>query len=105
MSKRQYKSQASSSRAYSAPAFGTLGSISTISYLAGLPDLNPINDAHVVVAFKSLTKKDPTTKAKALEDFRAYIQAHPYELDGGPEEPILDAWVSCSASANRRALC
>lgn len=108
MSKRQFKSQASSSRASSGPAFGAFGSISagsTLSYLAELPDLNSVSDANIVVAFKNLTKKDATTKAKALEDFRSYIQAHPYETDGGPEEAILEAWVSCSRPTKRSLLC
>lgn len=47
----------------------------------------------MVVAFKNLSKKDGTTKSRALEDLRAYIQAHQFEDGGGPEEAILEAWV------------
>ena len=97
MSKRQFKSQASSSRAASGTGFGTFGSVSagsTLSYLAELPNFSSLSDANVGVAFKNLTKKDATTKAKALEDLRAFVQEHPFELDGGPEEPILEAWVN-----------
>jgi hypothetical protein len=83
MSKRQFKLQASSSRAVSGAGFGGFGSSSTgstLSYLSEPPNLSNISE------------KDGTTKAKALEDLRTHIQAHPYE-QGGPEEPILEAWV------------
>ncbi len=96
MSKRQFKSQASSSRAASAVGlggFGSAASSSTLSYLTEPPKLSAISDANVVVAFKNLSKKDGTTKSKALEDLRAYVQAHPFELDGGVEDAILEAWV------------
>ena len=96
MSKRQYKLQASSSRAVSATGFGGFGSTtagSTISYLVEPPDLSAISDANVVVAFKNLSKKDGTTKAKALDDLRSYVQAHPFEQDAGTEEAVLGAWV------------
>jgi len=99
MNKRQFKSQASSSRAASGTGFGGFGgagvqfSGSTLSYLAEQPDLSPISDANVVVAFKNLLKKDSTTKSKALEDLRSHAQSHPYEQGGGVEQPILEAWV------------
>ncbi|OWP03493.1 hypothetical protein B2J93_7511 [Marssonina coronariae] len=96
MSKRQFKLQASSSRAVSGVGFGGFGlasSGSTLSYLTEPPNLSAISDAHVVVAFKNLSKKDGTTKAKALEDLRTYVLAHPYEQDGGVEDAVLEAWV------------
>jgi hypothetical protein len=96
MSKRQFKSQASSSRAAPGLGFGGFGSTSTgstLSYLTEPPNLSSISDANVVVGFKNLSKKDGTTKSKALEDLRTYIQAHPFEEGGGPEEAILEAWV------------
>ncbi|KAI9054877.1 hypothetical protein LZ554_002021 [Drepanopeziza brunnea f. sp. 'monogermtubi'] len=96
MSKRQFKSQASSSRAASGVGFGGFGSTSsrsTLSYLTEPPNLSGISDANVVVAFKNLSKKDGTTKSKALEDLRAYVQAHPFEKDGGVEDAVLEAWV------------
>jgi hypothetical protein len=102
MSKRQFKSQASSSRAASGLGFGGFRSTSTgstLSYLTEPPNLSSISDANVVVAFKNLSKKDGTTKAKALEDLRAYIQAHPFEEGGGPEEAILEAWVRFHCSS------
>lgn len=104
MSKRQFKSQASSSRAASGAGFGGFGSVSagsTLSYLAELPNFSSFSDANVVVAFKNLTKKDATTKAKALEDLRAYVQAHPYESNGGSEEPILEAWVRYACESGK----
>lgn len=96
MSKRQFRSQASSSRAASGVGFGGFGSASTgstLSYLVEPPNLSSISDANVVVGFKNLSKKDGTTKSKALEDLRIYVQAHPFEERGGPEEAILEAWV------------
>lgn len=96
-----FKSQASSSRAgVSVGGFGGFGGFgstgisgSTLSYLAEPPSLSSISDAHMVVAFKNLSKKDFTTKGKALEDLRAYVQSHPYE-EGSVEEAIVEAWVS-----------
>ena len=99
MSKRQFKSQASSSRAVSGAGFGGFGSASagsTLSYLAEPPNLSSISDANVVVCFKNLSKKDGTTKSKALEDLRAYVQGHPFDQEGGTEEAILEAWVYIS---------
>jgi len=105
MSKKQFKSQASSSRVNPAAAagfggfggFGSASPSSTLSYLTSPPDLSSISDANVVVCFKNLSKKDGTTKSKALEDLRTYVQAHTYEHDGGPEDAVLDAWVGrCS---------
>lgn len=101
MSRKPAKGRAASSKA--APAFGasslgfgTFASTASginLSYLAEPPDFSSIHDAHVVVSLKNLQKKDATTKAKALEELITYVQAHPYEQDGGVEEPILDAWV------------
>jgi hypothetical protein len=96
MSKRQFKSQASSSRAASGAVFGGFGFTSTgstLSYLTEPPNLSSITDANVVVGFKNLSKKDATTKSKALEDLRVYVQAHPFEQGGGTEEAVLEAWV------------
>jgi E3 ubiquitin-protein ligase listerin len=96
MSKRQFKSQASSIRVDSSAGFSGFGSVfagSILSYLSEPPSLSSITDANVVVAFKNLLKKDSTTKAKGLEDLRSYVQSHPYEQNGGVEQPILEAWV------------
>ena len=109
MSKKQFKSQASSSRAVSGafgapegrafggiglgglPTFGTVSS-STLSYFFEPPDLSGISEPNVVVAFKNLLKKDSTTKAKALEDLHAYILSLGVEKSG-VEDAILEAWV------------
>jgi hypothetical protein len=99
MSKRQFKTQASSSRAVSGKPFGGFGTTSnrsTLSYVAELPDLSSITDPNVVVAFKSLSKADGTTKIKALETIDDYISQHPNEDGGGVEDPILEAWVVLS---------
>ena len=98
MSKRQVKAQASSSRA-ALGVFGSgFGSTSTsafgatsspLSYVTEPPDLSSISDPNVVVAFKNLSKKDSTTKAKALEDIQTYVSS----LSGQVEEAVLEAWV------------
>ena len=108
MSKRQFKSQASSSRAVSgalgAPfaAFGTgtlggssaFGAVSTspLSYVYEPPDLSGISDPNIVVAFKNAQKKDSTTKEKALEDLQTYVLLISVETSG-LEDAILEAWV------------
>lgn len=106
MSKKAYKSQASSSRAVSGafggdgiafgsstgtPIFGAVPS-SPLSYVYEPPDLSGISDPNVGVAFKNLQKKDGTTKAKALEDLQSYVSSLGAET-GGVEEAILTAWV------------
>ena len=111
MSKKQFKSQASSSRAVlgalgtsdgalSAGAFGgrpTFGAVSSspLSYIYEPPDLTAISEPNVVIAFKNLQKKDSTTKAKALEELQAYIQSL-NEKQQRVEEAILEAWVGLS---------
>ena len=95
---KKFKAQASSSRV--SPAFGSYngfggfgsGAVSALSYISEPPNLTSISDSNVVVAFKNILKKDSTTKAKGLEDLRAYVLAHPNE-GGGVEEPVLEAWV------------
>jgi E3 ubiquitin-protein ligase listerin len=94
------KGRISSGSGFGSPAakagFGAFGSSSistSLSYLTDPPDLSSISDANVVVSFKNLLKKDAFTKAKALEDLVAYVEAHPNEQDGGTEEGVLDAWV------------
>ncbi|KAK9769418.1 hypothetical protein SCAR479_13900 [Seiridium cardinale] len=93
------KSSAASGKAFASAdtgAFGAFSSASTgskLSYLTEPPDFSSISDANVVVSFKNLLKKDATTKSKALEDLLTYVEAHPYEHNGGTEEPVLEAWV------------
>ncbi|KAI0097748.1 hypothetical protein GGR51DRAFT_540164 [Nemania sp. FL0031] len=99
MSRKPGKARAASSNAasnFGANSFGGFASAASginLSYLAEPPDFSSVSDANVVVSLKNLQKKDATTKAKALEDLLAYAQAHPYEQDGGVEEPVLEAWV------------
>jgi hypothetical protein len=106
MSKRAAKAAASSARAAStfgsAPAFsGSFGgSASQLSYVAEPPNLSSISDPNVVVYFRNLSKKDSTTKAKALEDLQAYISA----LQEPVEEGVVEAWVSV-ARRRRREEC
>ncbi|KAM5345085.1 hypothetical protein ACJ41O_010947 [Fusarium nematophilum] len=74
-------------------AFGAAGSGTSLSYLAEPPSFSAVSDPNVVVSLKNVLKKDSTTKAKALEELVAYVQAHPFDKDGGVEEAILDVWV------------
>lgn len=93
MSKRQPKSQASSARAAAtAYSFGISGFRSAraqLSYLTTQPDLSSISDPNAVVYFRNLSKKDSTTKAKALEDLQAFVSA----LQQPVEDAVLEAWV------------
>ncbi|KAF2821605.1 RING zinc finger protein-like protein [Ophiobolus disseminans] len=95
MSKRTAKAHASSAKAASAfgstfgasqsAAFGAASS--PLSYVSEPPDLSGISDASVKVYFKNLSKRDSTTKAKALEDIQAHVLREPVE------EGVLEAWV------------
>ncbi|KAJ8061848.1 hypothetical protein OCU04_009640 [Sclerotinia nivalis] len=97
MGKRQFTSQASSTRAATATVpgsgFGFTTASTRLSYLAEPSNLSFISDANVVVSFKNLSKKDGTTKSKALEDLRTFVQNQPNE-QGGIEEAVLEAWVN-----------
>lgn len=103
------KSGAASGKASVGAGFGAFGAFSSassgskLSYLTEPPDFSAISDANVVVSFKNLLKKDATTKTKALEDLLAYVDAHPYEQNGGTEEPVLEAWVRPIAKYIRRS--
>ncbi|KAJ9150916.1 E3 ubiquitin-protein ligase listerin [Pleurostoma richardsiae] len=99
MSRLQGKGRNASSKGFATPprvafgGFSTGATTSSLSYLSEPPDFSSISDANAVVSLKNLLKKDSTTKAKALEDLLAYTQAHPFEREGGVEEPVLEAWV------------
>ncbi|KAK4498188.1 hypothetical protein PRZ48_010845 [Zasmidium cellare] len=94
MSERTFKSQASSGRA--GGGFGTFGNASfgstqssVLSYIQEPPDYSLISDANLVPAFKNLTKKDSTTKAKALEDLQSSLISSDRDL----EDAVVEAWV------------
>ncbi|KAK4692467.1 E3 ubiquitin-protein ligase listerin, partial [Lecanoromycetidae sp. Uapishka_2] len=107
MSKKPFKSQASSSRAVSGAfggasdgfnfgskagpsSFGAVAS-SPLSYVYEPPDLSGFSEPIVGVAFKNLQKKDGTTKSKALEELQTYVAS--LETDkGGLEDAVLEAW-------------
>ena len=98
MSKRTSRPQASSARAASStsgafgpstPAFGI--SSSQLSYVSEPPDLSAISDPNVVVYLRNLSKRDSTTKTRALEDIQAYIVA----LQEPVEDSLVEAWVRC----------
>lgn len=104
MSKKAFKSQASSSRAASGGfginkgdgalgnnfmAFGKVAS-SPLSYVYEPLDLSTFSDPNITVAFKNVQKKDSTTKAKALEELQNYFDlSHNMNV----EDAVLDAWV------------
>ncbi|PHH56078.1 E3 ubiquitin-protein ligase listerin [Ceratocystis fimbriata CBS 114723] len=78
-------------------AFSSLETLSDLSYLAPQADTSAISDANVIISFKSLQKKDDTTKTKAMEDLLSYAKAHPFDSNGGVEDAILDAWLTVYA--------
>lgn len=80
------------SKASHGGGFGGFRSSSTsLSYLAPPPDFAGIPH-EVVVAYKNLTKKDSTTKEKALQDILVYVQA--LGTQGRvPDEPVIDVYV------------
>ncbi|SMR54765.1 unnamed protein product [Zymoseptoria tritici ST99CH_3D1] len=86
---RKFKSQASSGRVgtFGNSGFGSTQS-STLSYIQEPLDYSGISDANVVVALKNLTKKDSTTKTKALEDLQAGLVT-----DNDISDALLETWV------------
>jgi hypothetical protein len=101
MSKRAFKSQASSARVassafgassltFGAPQAGLQTAASLLSYVAEQPDLSGVSNPQIVVALKNLSKRDSTTKAKALEELQEHLStAAAYD---GVETALLDAW-------------
>ncbi|KAK6005183.1 hypothetical protein QM012_007962 [Aureobasidium pullulans] len=94
--KKAFRPQASSARSFGGSGFGggfgSTGfgvSSSPLSWIGEAPDLSNISDPNVGVAFKNLTKKDSTTKAKALEELQQYVSAPDQQI----EEAVLEAWV------------
>lgn len=101
---KKFKSQASSGRlptagfgGFGGSAFGSSRS-STLSYVQEAPDYSGISDANIVVAFKNLSKRDATTKAKALEDLTSNVSSP----DASIEEGLLEAWVRYSHPIHTR---
>lgn len=98
---KKFKPKASSSRA-AAGGFGAFGGFSTassqsfapssLSYIAEPPDLSQISEPLLVVPFKNLSKKDDTTKTKALEDIKDHL-GRIREQGAEVEEGVLEAWV------------
>lgn len=106
---KKFKSQASSSRAAAGGfggfpgSFGGFSSVasshthppSSLSYVTEPPNLSRISEPHLVVAFKNLSKKDDTTKTKALEDIRDFLVKLENRSDD-LEDGLLEAWVRIS---------
>ncbi|KAI5298506.1 TATA-binding protein-associated factor mot1, partial [Ascosphaera pollenicola] len=107
---KKFKSQASSSRAAASAlggfgnafggasstlsAFGSsAGAVSSLSYITEPPDLTTISEPDVVVAFKNLSKKDSTTKAKALEELQDFV-VRKAEGNSTLEDGFLKAWFN-----------
>ena len=87
MSKKQ---SANSSRVgFGQPTFDSFGStVSPLSYLIDQPDLSSLSDSNVVVHFKNLSKKDTTTKIRALEDLKVYVTTA-----SDLEDAFVECWV------------
>ena len=110
MSKKAFKSQASSARAFAGSSavgndllgtslpsrpFGT-GSSSALSYVFEPPDLSDV-DPNLAVIYKSLQKKDSTTKVKALEDLKAYVSQSKLDVeDQKARDDLVEPWVGMS---------
>jgi len=106
--KKAFRPQASSARSFGGSGFGGgfggtgFGvSSSPLSWIGEPPDLSNISDPNVGVAFKNLTKKDSTTKTKALEDLQQYVSVPDQQI----EEPVLEAWVRSHYSPSCKAVC
>ena len=94
MSKKAFKSHASSDRI--STGFGGLGTTgfgsnqtSVLSHVQEPLDYSLLSDSSITVAFKNLSKKDGTTKSKALEDLQTYVTSLSTEIDEG----LLQLWV------------
>ncbi|MCJ1333028.1 hypothetical protein MMC10_009722 [Thelotrema lepadinum] len=98
MSKKGFKSQASSSKVGFGSAGAALGSPfgrtagSVLSYVYEPPDLSLISNSLIVVSLKNLQKKDSTTKAKAAEELQSYVTSLNDNKDA-LEDAFLDAWA------------
>ena len=92
MTKKTFKSQASSSRAVSSSnaVFGGSSSSTLLSHTYEPPDLSGISAPQIVVSLKNLQKKDSITKTKALED----LFKHLFEADGELDAATINAWIS-----------
>lgn len=62
------------SPAFSASVSSLGGDEVTLSYFSGLPDPSTISDSKVVVIFKGLSKRDSTTRERALNEFLALLK-------------------------------
>ncbi|KAI5950862.1 hypothetical protein KGF54_003936 [Candida jiufengensis] len=61
-----------------------------LNYFTNQPDISTISNSDLTVIFKSLTKKDPKTKEKALNDLLSFVnEQNLNEFD----EATLDCWV------------
>lgn len=94
MSKGQFKTQASSSRVAISghEGFGSGAHSSSLSYLTKHIDLSGIDCPHIVVAFKNLSRKDDTTRSKALQDLHFHINAQITEKNE-VDVAVIQAWV------------
>ncbi|KYG42752.1 hypothetical protein M433DRAFT_157530 [Acidomyces richmondensis BFW] len=94
MSKKQFKAPASSHRVAGWFGSGTNNTVfgstqpSLLSYIQEPPNFSGISNANAVVSFKNLSKRDNTTKAKALEELHTYV-ADGAEID----DSFLELWV------------
>ncbi|OQO01946.1 hypothetical protein B0A48_12419 [Cryoendolithus antarcticus] len=105
---KKFKSQASSARlgnglsGFGSTAFGSSARPSTLSYIQEPLDYSGISDANVVVTLKSLSKRDATTKGKALEDLQAHVEVAQSEPDGSLLEVWAQLYPRLSIDSSRR---
>ncbi|KAI5963457.1 uncharacterized protein KGF55_002337 [Candida pseudojiufengensis] len=62
----------------------------TLNYFTNQPDITKITNPDLIVIFKSLSKKDPKTKEKALQELLSFIKDQDPKIF---DDPILQCWV------------
>lgn len=68
----------------------------SLNYFTALPDVQELSNAQIAIIFKSLLKKDSTTKEKALTDFQKLFEDELY-ADDLKQEDLIKAWIQMYA--------
>ncbi|KAG5416856.1 hypothetical protein I9W82_005586 [Candida metapsilosis] len=68
---------------------GSLGLDVTLNYFTNQPDVSLVTDADLAIIFKSLGKKDPKTKERALNDLLSLIEKESAKFD----DVAVGCWV------------
>lgn len=64
----------------------------SLNYFSAIPEVTTINDPNLVIIFKSLLKKDSTTKEKSLTDLSTLIN-DPRNSDLFKDDIVIISWV------------